>query len=192
LIVSDLQGSASDAGQPVVAIDILDAKDSDRYSGQVDTSETGDLAPRHPVVSFQGKRAGDQESDVEYEGYEYVGLTRSGLHVLLTWSRHGSNAVGKPLIDTRLLFLVVEEDRGMTEVELPQKEKVRVGLDRRRLLVRTLGSLSLGNLWRGTLQIDGNTVVVGRDQGRGHNNSETVTLELADSQRRQAILKPCP
>lgn len=146
-IVEDLTTWLSDSGDQVVAINLLDAQDSNRYSGDVLTRETGRASP------FVHVRNGK-----EIFGYEYVGTTRAGVSVLRTSYSGGGTGVFECLLlvrfDTDVGFGCDWRDR-----------VVRPG--RERILIRKLGEIPLGDRWSGRLQVRGDEIVVGRDCARG-------------------------
>src|SRR5512134_2511919 len=81
-IIEDLSTWLSDSGDQVVAINLLDAQGSNRYHGDVLTREAPGEAP------FVYVRDGR-----ETFGYEHVGMTRSGIHVLRTSACGGGTGV---------------------------------------------------------------------------------------------------
>lgn len=192
LIVKDLMSWISDSGDQVVAINLLDANDSNRYSVAIETASPGKLAPRHPSVISRVESTEGTKKITETFGYQYVGLTKSGVHVLSTWESGGGTMVA-----SHLLFVTVEEDFGLTDVPATAKNGT-LRLDRRRLLLRKLGEVALGDRWDGDLRVDGNKILVGHDQGHfsgDHSspyNPEDVVLKLEDSAKRPGVLRPCP
>jgi hypothetical protein len=186
-LVQDLLSWESDNGDQVVAINLLEANESNRYSGEIKTRGLTSNALHHPTVYSRFSEGGVEEE----EGYYYVGLTRSGVHVLATWSFGGGT-----LISNRLLLVTVEQDRGIQDVEMPKEGKVHLKIDRPRLLLRKLGEIILGDRWDGELRVVGNDVVVGKDVGwfsdKHVHNIKDVTLQLEDAAVRPGILEPCP
>jgi hypothetical protein len=193
LIIKDLLTWLSDGGDQVVAINLLDTNDSNRYYGKIETEKPGKLAPRHPQVLTRVERTEGTEKVTETIGYEYVGLTRSGVHVLSTWESGGGTMVA-----SNLLFVTIEDDFGINDVPTGTEAKSRtLRLDRRRLLIRKLGEVVLGDRWEGTLRVEGNKILVGRDQGHFNErgvpyNSKSFVLQLKDSATRPGVLRPCP
>jgi len=192
LVIKDLLAWESDSGDQVVAINLLDANDSNRYYGEIETTKPGKLAPRHPRVFTRVERVEGAEKITETIGYEYVGLTRSGVHVLSTWQSGGGT-----MVSSNLLFVTIEEDLGINDLTTTAKSgPLRLG--RRRLLIRKLGEVALGDRWEGELRVDGNKILVGRDQGHfsgEHSppyNSKDLVLQLEDSATRSGVLRPCP
>ncbi len=199
LIIQDLLAWESDGGDQVVAINLTESNGSNRYSGEIRTG-VGERAPKHPTVSTTVRRGeGDQQYD-ELIGYEYIGATTSGVHVLATW-QYGSGT----MVANRLLLVTIEEDRGITEVPEPTEGGLgnlngALRLTRPRLLIRKLGELVLGDRWDGELRVEGNKILVGRDQGHFSGgagdgspyNRRDIVLELEDKAARPTVLKPCP
>ncbi len=191
MIIKDLLAWESDSGDQVVAINLLESNGSNRYYGTVETASPGKLAPRHPQVLTRVERTEGTEKVTETIGYEYVGLTRSGVHVLSTWESGGGT-----LVSTRLLFVTIEEDLGINDVPATAKSGT-LRLGRRRLLIRKLGEVALGDRWEGELHVDGNKILVGHDQGHfsgDHSspyNPKDIVLQLEDSAKRPGVLRPC-
>jgi hypothetical protein len=195
LVVKELMTWISDGGDQIVAINLLDSNDSNRYYGDIKTQPPGELAPLHPKVFNEAERTAEGEQDERFLdrfGYQYVGLTRSGVHVLLTW-----NSGAGTMVEMNLLLLSVEEDRGLGDVDT-QKGSQPLRLDRRRLLLRKLGEIALGDRWEGELRVDGNAIFVGRDRGwfaDPHSepyNKKDLVLTLEDQATRPGLLRPCP
>lgn len=199
-IIADLLAWESDGGDQVVAINLTEANDSNRYDAAIQTS-TGKFTPKHPMVtSTVTLNEGEQKYD-DTIGYQYIGTTTSGVYVLNTWT-HGAGT----MVANSLLFLTVEEDHGLVEVPestgggLGERDGV-LRLTRARILVRKLGELALGDRWDGDLRVEGNRILVGRDQGHFSNgsvgptspyNNRDIVLKLEDSRQRPRILRGCP
>ena len=145
-IVEDLRTWLSDVGDQVVAINLLDAQGSNRYSGSIDVNE---IDERCPYVHWE--RAGENG---EF-GYQYVGMTESRVHVLYTSWWGGGSGVFK-----RLMLLAITSDTG---IDWPGRTVIQE--DRERLLVNKLGEFGLGDRWAGDLRVAGNTLTIGPDRG---------------------------
>ncbi|MCK6460529.1 MAG: hypothetical protein L6Q95_11625 [Planctomycetes bacterium] len=144
-IIEDLSTWLSDGGDQVVAINLLDAQGSNRYHGDILTREGPGGA------SFVYTRDGRAMF-----GYEHVGTTTSGVHVLLTSDCGGGTGV---FVD--LMLVRIETDRGFAV----DWEGGAIRPARRRLLIRKLGEIPLGDRWSGRLEVRGNDILVGRDEG---------------------------
>ena len=145
-IVEDLSTWLSDVGDQVVAINLLDAQGSNRYSGSIGVTE---IDGRCPYVYW---RPTEERSEF---GYQYVGMTESRVHVLYASSWGGGSGVFK-----RLMLLTITSDAG---IDWNGQDVVQD--DRERLLVNKLGELALGDRWDGGLRVAGNTLATGRDEG---------------------------
>jgi len=199
-IIEDLLTWESDGGDQVVAINLTEANDSNRYDAAIQTS-TGKLAPRHPMVTSTTRVTEGEQTYDDTIGYEYIGTTASGVLVLNTWT-HGAGT----MVANSLLFLTVEEDHGLVEVPEPTggglgERDGALRLTRSRILVRKLGELALGDRWDGEIRVDGNRILVGRDQGHFSDgstgasspyNNRDIVLQLEDSDRRPPMLRGCP
>lgn len=162
-IVGDLVGNLADAGDQVVAINLLDAEGSNRYFGKTFvTPQTDPLVPSWPWVhaldgepravyppgSFRGQ---------ELYAYRYVGSTPNGLDVLHYLYSGGGSGVFNSLV-----FVRIEADQGVDYTSPTGIDHVRnpVGPEfRERELIRIVGKISLGDRWRGTVEVVGSDVV---------------------------------
>jgi len=144
-VVQDLTTSLSDHGDQVVAINLLDSQKCNRYSADVKTQKT---KGKHPFVYIQ-------DGGTQF-GYQYIGFTTSGIHVLQTSESGGGSGTFESL-----LFLAIEYDKGFS-INLDEKS---TRLDRPRLLIKKLGETSLGDRWSGDLKVKGNELFIGKDKG---------------------------
>lgn len=165
-IIQDLTTWLSDGGDQVVAINLLDAQNSNRYFGDVEVNEEGE---EHPFVYFEGEN--------ERFGYRYIGRTEGGVHVLYTSDSGGGSGVFKSL-----MFVVFEYDRGT----FSHPDKPLIDLSRERLLIKKLGEKSLGDRYDGKLEVVGDQLLIGKDTGwfsksggsGGSGHTEDVLLKL--------------
>jgi hypothetical protein len=97
-IIQDLTTWLSDTGDQVVAINLLDAQESNRYSGDVHVRATGGSFPYVYVKKEDGEFA-----------YRYVGTTESGIHVVETSDRGSGSGMFNSL-----LLLTIELDSGIS------------------------------------------------------------------------------
>jgi hypothetical protein len=144
-IIQDLSTWLSDHGDQVVAINLLEAQDSNRYFGEIHVES---IAGEHPFVSVEG--------DNEQFGYQYVGKNDAGVHVLYTSDWGGGSGVFK-----RLIFVVFERDRSILE----HPDGPLIDLGRQRLLLKKLGETGLGDRYDGKLEVAGNHLLIGKDTG---------------------------
>ena len=167
-IIGDLIGILSDVGDQVVAINLLDSQDSNRYFGKIFvTPQTDPLVPSWPWVSTRNRDLNKDEEGgdfprQEYHAYRYLGLTLSGLEVLHTQYSGGGSSVFN-----RLVFVKIEADYG---AEYPLLRNIDSGSSatepkfRNRELIKIVGKIPLGDRWRGTVEVVRDDVVVrGRD-----------------------------
>ena len=174
-IISDLLGYVSDTGDQVVAINLLDSQDSNRYHGDIATSPPIDSVEPSWSWAFSVDRKPGSDRTAEsglypwyaYRGYtwyayRYVGSTQSGLDVI-----HARRSSGVAGVGNYVMFIRLELDHG-AEYPLPWELEGQRGPAepevRHRELIRLVGSISLGDRWLGTVEIDGNDVLV---RGRG-------------------------
>jgi hypothetical protein len=107
-----------------------------------------EIPDKHPFVSLRKEN--------EYFGYQYVGKTDTGIHILLTSDWGGGSGVFR-----RLMFVVFEIDKGI----VCDWEKLSIHSAEERLLIKKLGEIGLGDRWSGELRVDGNKLFVGKDEG---------------------------
>ena len=145
-LVEDFVTWLSDTGDQVVAIDVEGGQDSNRYFSEPVVEDAG--GGRWPWVSYRKGRAGF--------GYRYVGTTARGIHVLRTRETGGgSGAFGDLLLlrAERESRLVLDRERG---VLAPGPE---------RTVLKKVAAIGLGDRWSGPLRVEGDRIVVGRDEG---------------------------
>ncbi len=144
-IVQDLATWLSDKGDQVIAINLSDSQGSNRYFGEI---QVRDGSEPHPFVYV-----GDSNKGF---GYQYVGKTKSGLHVLYTSDWDGGSGVFK-----RLLLITFEYGKG---IHVNWDESV-IRSGEGRVLMLKRGEIGLGDRWEGKLTVDGNDLFIGKDNG---------------------------
>ena len=166
-IVGDLVGSLADAGDQVVAINLLNSQNSNRYFGDVFvTPQTDPLVPSWPwIYTVDGEPSGDEELATlrrrllgdfwgqEVYAYRYVGTTQSGLDVL-----HQQYSGGGSGVFNSLVFVRIEADYGVEYPLLSDIDSQRgaVGPEfRHRELIWMVGRILLGDRWQGTVEVVG-------------------------------------
>jgi uncharacterized protein len=157
-IIRDLTTWESDHGDQIVAINLGDSQTSNRFFG--DTLTKPGPAPKRPYVYFQSKS--DESGPIDNEfGYAYVGQTASGIHVLHTKSWGGGSGVFE-----ELLFVTIEPDVALSEPG-SWKKTMLLRRERKRLLLRKLGSFGLGDRWNGKAEVkSGDLVLTDREGSR--------------------------
>ena len=148
-IIQDLSCWVSDSGDQVVAINLTDSQNSNRYYSETQVRE---IEGQNPYVFISTTNEGET---TEF-GYQYIGRTTSGIDVLLTSDSEGGSGVFK-----KLLLITFEHDQGISY----DWDKKVADTKRERLLIRKAGEISLGDRWDGVLSIAGNSILVGQDQG---------------------------
>lgn len=168
-IIQDLSAWMSDGGDQVVAIDLPDSQDSNRYYGAVRERKT---AGGPPFVYVEG--------DNEEFGYQYVGRSDHGVDILFTSDWEGGSGIFR-----NLLLVTFERDRGA--ILLPGSARIDAG--RERLLIKKLGEIPLGDRYSGRLEVLGDRLLIGKDSGwfsvsggaggSGRTRDEILLLDLA-------------
>ena len=163
-IVGDLVGTLADAGDHVVAVNLLDSQDSNRYFGEISvTPQTDPLVPSWPwayTLGGEPHAAAPPGSSWGQElfAYRYVESTPSGLDVL----HHKYSGGGSGLFNY-LVFVLIEVDYGVDYKASAASGggQPAVGPElRQRELIRVVSKISLGDRWLGTVELVGNDVVV--------------------------------
>ena len=152
-IIQDFSTWISDKGDQVVAINVLESQDSNRYFGDVQVRKTDG---QNPFVYLETTTVENGETNRQEFGYNYVGMTKSGVHVLYTSDWGGGSGVFK-----NLLLLAFEYDNGIGY----DWDKREIRSDGKRLLLKKLGEIPLGDRWDGELKVEGNSIFVGKDKG---------------------------
>ena len=181
-ILHEMGGWLSDTGDLVVAINLTDANDSNRFSTWGDEVEARESAGRCPFVWWRQAPEADAHSRESF-GYRYVGMTDSGVQVLKTASSGGGSGT---FMD--LLFLAIERGHGIAHDAEPEDGGV-IRADRERVVLRKLGTIGLGDRWDGELRVRGNDLFIGRDEGWFENHPDfterqaerTLTIDLRPS-----------
>jgi uncharacterized protein len=155
-IIEDLSTWLSDDGEQVVAINLTEAQESNRYFGDVATRE---VVGRNPYVYFEtpAEEAGERGSEF---GYRHIGRTAAGVDVLLTMQSGGGSGVFE-----NLLLLRMEPDDHAPAVISAGGNHETMTFRRKRLLLRKLGEIGLGDRWDGPLKVMGNDILIGKDTG---------------------------
>ena len=136
-LVEEFEGWLSDDQPPItVAVDVAAASGTNEYAEPVETTEAG-------LVRYA---AGEG-----WFGYSHLGRMNDGTHVLRTASNGGGTG-----IFTNLLFVRLDAD----EVRAPS------GASRRRVLMRVVGRFVLGDRDDGTVEVEGDRVVVSASRYR--------------------------
>ena len=152
-IIKDMYGGLADTGELVVSVNLLDANDSDRYFGEMKVKNIENES--YPYVCFE-------ENRVSF-GYQYIGTTESGIHVLYTSDWGGGSGVFK-----NLMFFTFEEDEGIVEDHETSEVTKRV-----RVNLKYLGYICLGDRYKGRIQLKDGLLKIGKDEGWFSDRYET-------------------
>lgn len=152
-IIQDLSTWMPDYGDQVVAINLSDLKDTNRYYADIKTRK---IEGEPLYVYFDEKPTKLEPMNKGEFGYQYIGKTKSGIYVLET-----TDWAGGTEIDESLMLLTFEKDNGIA-VDW-NKKTIRSG--RERLLLKKVGEIILGDGWKGKLKIERNKLLVGKYEG---------------------------
>jgi uncharacterized protein len=155
MIVDDLSGSVSDEGDQIIAINLTDSVDSNRYSCEVKVQKS---ANESPYVSCE--TPGEEGERPESFGYQFVGRTSSGIDVLQTRESGGGTGVFE-----NLLLVRVEVDAGGSALEPAGGRNQTLAFKKKRLVIKKLGEIGLGDRWSGRLKVAGDEISIGNDTG---------------------------
>jgi hypothetical protein len=143
LIVSELSGWISDAHETVIAIDLASANHSNRFFGEYSLREyNGRLWVEH------------RGSQGESFCYSHIATSPSGVQMVECYDCGGGSG-----IFGHVLFLSLECDRSVTE------NRDGAVTTRERILLKTLGSIGLGDRYNGTVFYEDEHLVIGPDEG---------------------------
>ena len=141
LLLKDLVGWISDSGRQIVSIDISGSNSSNRYFGEV------------LVREFERKRFVEvlDEDSREVFGYEYLGTSESGVHVVHAYDRTSGSATFH-----WVLLLQIEESSVLEyEDSNPKKERTPV--------LKLVGRLSLGDRYSGNVSMERGVICISKD-----------------------------
>jgi hypothetical protein len=151
-IIQDLSTWISDEGDQVVAINVLESQNSNRYFGDAEVRE---IKNQNPYIFTTTTAIENGETNSTEFGYQYVGETSSGVYVIETADWEGGSGNFK-----NLLLVQYEYDKAVD----CDWERGEVRLNGKRLLIKKLGEIALGDRWDGKLAVRGNSIVVGEDR----------------------------
>ena len=187
-IINDLVGYLSDTGDQIVAINLLDSQDSNRYFGEIAVTPQRDpMEPSWPwVYSVDGEENADKTLGElwgrSWYAYRYVGSTQGSLDVV-----HARYSGGGSGIFNRVVFTRTEMDRGVDYPLLREVESRTAAARpevRDREIIRFVGKIPLGDRWLGTVEVVGNDVVVrGRDLYERCESGGATTMEAVEMER---------
>lgn len=149
LIIKELIGLISDSDHAVVAIDLSKSNDSNRFHGD------------YHVLSMEG---GNWIRWIEPEPwknfrpealfYKYVGTSKSGIHII-----HCRQSTGGTAVFNFLLLLALEADTSFFQIGKNYELRSRV-------LIKVLGSISLGDRYEGSITFANDTLRIGEDSSQ--------------------------
>ena len=144
-IIQELNTWMSDTGDQIVSINLTDSQNSNRFFADVKVDRIKD---ENPFVYV--------ESDKEKFGYQYIGKTLSGVHVVYISDWSGGSGTFKSL-----MLINLDEDYGFSYDEKSAVLKA----DNRRQLIKKMGSIQLGDRYSGDIKLEGNQLLIGKDKG---------------------------
>jgi len=142
LLLKDLVGWISDNGRQIASIDIAGSNSSNRYFGEV------------LVREFEGRIFVEvqEEGGRETFGYEYLGTSESGIHVVHAYDQTGGSATFH-----WILLLQIEESS-----VLMYEDKINVKTEKTPVL-KLIGRLSLGDRYNGNVSMERGVIQIGKD-----------------------------
>ena len=152
-IIQDLSTWISDHGDQVVAINVLESQDSNRYFGD---ALVRNIEGQNPSIYTEVTTVESGETNQQSFGYQFIGKTDSGVYVLETSDWGGGSGNFR-----NLLLVTCEYDQSIK----CDWEKGVIQSGGKRLLIKKQGEIPLGDRWDGELKVDGNSIFVGKDTG---------------------------
>lgn len=151
LIVRELLGWLSDSSETITSVDLVTSNKSSRFFGDFSTFKEN------------GRQWVEWKNDQhEYFIYSHVATSPSGIHILECHDCGGGSGVFGSIA-----FLVFESDRCLIESS-PSSISTR-----ERVLLKTLGSMSLGDRYSGEISYRDGTLIIGADKGWFNRGEET-------------------
>ena len=187
-IIGDLVRSLADTGDQVVAVNLLDSQDRNRYFGEIFVQPQADpMVPSWPWVYTlkdgpYAVTAPDISWGQQLYAYRYVGSTPSGLDVL-----HHRNSGGGSGVFNYIVFVRIAADYGVgyraPRASIGGQRAARPEFHQREV-IRFVGQISLGDRWLGTVEISGNDVVArGRDVYERCDTGDVNIMEALEMRR---------
>jgi len=175
-IIEDLSANVNDEGDQVVAINIDDSNNSNRYFGNFDVVETEheNLQMYHnsgnPYVVLRRKDVCSKKHPVNAPviGYDLIGKIDQ-VYVI-----HSSESTCGMGVWHRLLFLTLESDCGLVY----ESGDSAIRCQRKRSIVRKLGEIPLGDRYEGFVTIDSDKIVIKADKRKSAIHKEDVSIRL--------------
>jgi hypothetical protein len=155
LIVRDLKGWISDRNQTVAAVDLAAANKSNRFHGEFWVRQLD-----------QRLYVGWSDQNQEFS-YCHVATSPSGVHMVECSDCGGGSGTFRSL-----LLLALDQDRSLDNGPSG-------AFTRERILLKTLGSISLGDRYAGKIEYRDGWLTVGPDEGhfkRGENASKRIPI----------------
>ncbi|WP_049629080.1 hypothetical protein [Cellvibrio sp. pealriver] len=141
LLLKDLVGWVSDGGRQIASIDIAGSNSSNRYFGKVFVRETEGRV----FVEVQAE-------GLDAFGYEYLGTSESGIHVVHAYDQTGGSAIFHWI----LLLQIEESSVLMYEHESNVKtEKTPV--------LKLVGRIGLGDRYVGNVSMERGVIHISKD-----------------------------
>lgn len=128
MVLNDLAGWISDAGDQIVSINVYDSNESNRYYGSMTVKENG---TDFPIVTCTNK--------TDWVCYKYIGRSFSGIHIVQLWS--GGNGSG---VFSNVLLVTLSLD---TSLQYAGNRSVK----KKRYVIKLVGTLPLGDRYDGKI-----------------------------------------
>ncbi len=164
-ILEDLTTWESDGGDQVVAVNLLQSQESNRYfCDSIMTRKLDDA--RYPYVYYERDKKSKSRFPDEFT-YQYMGQTKNGYYILETWDQGGGSGEFE-----NLLVLSVVKDTALEDLDSTVKHTERI-------LLKKLGQIALGDRSYCKVNIDANRVIVHLSPRIGSDeNEETKIINL--------------
>lgn len=157
MIIYDLVGWISDGGDQVVAINVTDSNVSNRYFATIESTDTDTV----PLVTATDESTPDRDREFSYQ---WLGCSRSGIHLLRTWWWPGGSGIFCSII------LVVVSQEPSIEIGTRGANK------RERIVVKKVADIQLGDRYEGDITYRFGVLRIGACKGLATARKKTQWL----------------
>lgn len=160
LIIQELLGWLSDKHETIIAVDLTSANRSNRFSTNYSIYQSEEIT----WVHHSDKKG--------HFSYRHLGASSSGIHIIhCIESGHGSGLFNS------LIFLILQTDTGI----VANKDEMSRIETRERIILKTLGSISLGDHYSGNLLFTNGILYISKNKNpirEGDDLQQDILLEI--------------